>query len=272
MNAWQTATEGFIAHLAAAGLAASTQATRRDHINRMRRQTGATSPWDLDAEDLTTWLATRQWAIETRRSVRQTLLQFFDWATKTGRIKSSPAIELPHVSASIPIPHPIPEHALTTAIFQADPVTQLLIRLASDMGLRRSETCQIHERDLIQDLLGYSLLVHGKGRKRRYVPMPTRLACEVRERFNELGGGYLFPGRDHGHLSPRWVGTRVSRVLPAEWSMHSLRHRAATRWYAVSHDMYAVQELLGHSSVVTTQTYVLVPQDTHRYLIESVAA
>jgi integrase len=43
--------------------------------------------------------------------------------------------------------------------------------------------------------------------------------------------GWLFPGDDDGHLSPRWVGKIMTRVLPDDWTAHTLRHRSATRAY-----------------------------------------
>ncbi|WP_424446435.1 tyrosine-type recombinase/integrase [Microbacterium sp. CH-015] len=68
--------------------------------------------------------------------------------------------------------------------------------------------------------------------------------------------GYLFPGRDNGHLSPRYVGKIIRDLLPGEWTMHTLRHRFGTRAYALTSDLLLVQDLLGHSSPSTTRRYV----------------
>ncbi|MEC4838196.1 tyrosine-type recombinase/integrase [Mycobacteroides chelonae] len=70
--------------------------------------------------------------------------------------------------------------------------------------------------------------------------------------------GWLFPGNDNGHLSPRWVGTLCAKVMPEVWTMHKLRHRFATRAYRATRNIRAVQRLLGHASVATTQIYTAV--------------
>jgi integrase/recombinase XerC len=57
-------------------------------------------------------------------------------------------------------------------------------------------------------------------------------------------------------VSPAWVGEACSAALPDGWTLHCLRHRFATRAYAKTHDLRAVQLLLGHSSPAVTQCYV----------------
>jgi integrase len=84
--------------------------------------------------------------------------------------------------------------------------------------------------------------------------------------------GYLFPGQIGGHVSAAHVGKLVSGLLPDRWTTHTLRHRFATRAYAIDHDLFTVQELLGHASADTTRRYVLVPDDAKRRLVAAVAA
>lgn len=79
-----------------------------------------------------------------------------------------------------------------------------------------------------------------------------------------IADGYLFPGTDDGHLSPRWVGKLMARALPDHWTAHTLRHRFATRAYRGSRNLRAVQLLLGHSSVATTERYTAVDDDEIR--------
>ena len=145
---------------------------------------------------------------------------------------------------------------------------RLMLRLAAECGLRRAEVAQVHSRDVVEDLGGWSLVVHGKGSRERVVPLPVSVGVELRA----LGRGYAFPGDDHGHLSPRWVGTLISRLLPEGYTMHSLRHRFATRAYAVDRDVFTVQELLGHASPATTRVYVQLPNDSKRRLVDAIAS
>lgn len=60
------------------------------------------------------------------------------------------------------------------------------------------------------------------------------------------------------------MGARISSLMPPGWSMHSLRHRFATRAYAATRDVYSVQGLLGHASPTTTLVYVQIPDDAMR--------
>lgn len=159
---------------------------------------------------------------------------------------------------------------MAAALSVAPPAVQLMVRLAAEVGARRGEVAQVRpDRDLIEDLVGWSIVLHGKGDKDRVVPLPAALAAQLRA----AGPGWLFPGNDGGHLSPRWVGTLVKRALPEPWTMHSLRHRAATRWWEQSGgDVFLVQELLGHASPVTTKLYVKVPNEKARLVVEAAAA
>ncbi|MDD7687530.1 MAG: tyrosine-type recombinase/integrase [Actinomycetaceae bacterium] len=155
-----------------------------------------------------------------------------------------------------PRPRPVSDIAYYGAKRDADAGELLMLRFAAEAGLRRGEVAQIHESDFIRDLLGFSLLVHGKGGKERHVPLEDSLAREALRTIREQGGGYLFPGNDNGHLSARWIGKRISRLLPDGVTMHALRHRFATKIYSGSHDILATQQLLGHASPATTQLYV----------------
>ncbi len=127
---------------------------------------------------------------------------------------------------------------------------------------------QEHADDLQPDLLGWTLIAHGKGGKDRRVPLEDDLAREVAV---QADGGWLLPGRIDGHLSGAYVGKLVARALPGVWTMHTLRHRFGTL-AADGGDLIAVQRLLGHASVATTQRYVLRPDDALRRAARLAAA
>jgi integrase len=84
--------------------------------------------------------------------------------------------------------------------------------------------------------------------------------------------GYVFPGQDDGHLSPRYVGKLLATLLPEGWTMHTLRHRFATRAYALRSDLLLVQEMLGHASPTTTRRYVEYDRARMRAVVEELAS
>ena len=93
---------------------------------------------------------------------------------------------------------------------------------------------------------------HGKGGRTRIVPLPDSLGRTLAA----CPEGYVFPGNDAGHLSPRYVGKLIRDLLPDQWTMHTLRHRFATRLYAHTRDLLGVQGMLGHATPTTTRRYV----------------
>lgn len=196
-----------------------------------------------------------------------TLRVFYRWAVATGRCGDDLSVAIPVVRASTPNPRPLPDIIYLEALRRADARSGMILRLGAEMGLRRSEVARLHSDDILPDLDGFSLRVHGKGGKERVVPMPDALARDV----CALPLGWAFPGDDDGHLSPRWVGTLISRLLPPGWTMHKLRHRFATRAYAVDRDVFTVQELLGHASPATTRAYVKVPREGLRRTVQAAA-
>jgi integrase len=140
--------------------------------------------------------------------------------------------------------------------------------LAGEAGLRRAEVARAHCDDLLADIDGWSLVVHGKGGRQRVVPITERLAAEIQAAHSQ---GYLFPGHVDGHISVPYVGQLISALMPPGYSMHKLRHRFATRGYAGTGNLRAVQEALGHASVATTQRYTAVAARDIRAVAEAAA-
>lgn len=83
----------------------------------------------------------------------------------------------------------------------------------------------------------------------------------------------MFPGRIGGHLSPRRVGELVNEALPGAWTIHKLRHRAGSRWWATSgRDLASVQDLLGHADPKTTRVYVATDRARLGQIVREAAA
>lgn len=110
--------------------------------------------------------------------------------------------------------------------------------------------------------IGPQLLIHGKGGKQRIVPISDTLAAAIRAQAP--AGGWLFPNGEGSHLTAEWVGELVRGVLPPDWTMHTLRHRFSSRAYRGTRNLRAVQVLLGHESIATTERYTAVDDDELR--------
>lgn len=266
---WQAAIAAWVAYAQCQGSASTTLRTRREHLERLARSLGG-DPWAVEADQLLAWFNGQRWATETRRGHRSTYREFWGWACEVGHVTSSAAVALPAIRPAPARPRPTPDAAYRLALATATERDRLMLRLSAEAGLRRAEVAQVHTDDLLEDLLGWSLLVHGKGGRDRVVPLPASLAAELRRSLSDHAR-YLFPGRDNGHLSPRWVGKVVGRLLPDGVTMHSNRHRFATRAYGVDRDLAVVQELLGHANINTTRAYVAVEKAELRRTVEAAA-
>jgi len=246
----------------AAGLTTGTVRLRTAHV----RQFGARHPGGparVTRQHLIDWLALPRSA-EYRRSVRSSLVVFFAWAADVELVPSSPARRLPRARVPRGRPRPADDDVILAALAVAPVRTLLMLRLMSELGLRRAEAAAEHTQDV--ELLG--LRVRGKGGVERVIPLPR----DLRALLSCLPPGPIFPGRDQGHLSPGYVGRLVSAVLPAGVVPHQLRHAAATAWHTRGLPLDVIRDLLGHASVRTTEIYVLVEPTGAREAIEAAAA
>lgn len=152
-----------------------------------------------------------------------------------------------------------------------------VVELLYASALRVSELCGLDRDDLDLDRL--TVRVTGKGDKERVVPFgvpaqsaivdyltsarPVLFARGVASEQRPAPGAALFIGTRGGRLGPRSVYTLVARLLDAvpgggPAGPHALRHTAATHLLDGGADLRAVQELLGHASLATTQIYTHV--------------
>ncbi len=147
-------------------------------------------------------------------------------------------------------------------------------------GLRISEALDLNVKDAPLEDWQDTLRVTGKGRKTREVPILPEVRTGLR-RYLELYPSVLeiddplFVGVRGGRLSPRIVQLttqriRASLMLPETVTPHALRHSFATHLLQAGVDLRAIQELLGHSSLSTTQVYTEVDR-THLLNVHATA-
>lgn len=196
------------------------------------------------------------------KSARSAIRTFYLWAEDEGYVDRSPAYRLPAVRVPSGVPHPTPDDVLARALTVAR--EQLMLRLARYRGLRRAEISRVHTRDVFNG----ALRVRGKGGVTRSVPLVGDLA----ERLSRLPKGWAFPGQDDGHLSAGHVGVVLKRLLGEGWSGHSLRHASASKSYAGTRDLRAVQTLLGHSRPETTARYTAAPDGALLAAVQAASA
>lgn len=268
-DAWDTAIDGWVSWLTAAGSSPATRRLRKAHVRGVARQLGAVNPQAVTRADLEAVVGCPTHSKEYRRGLRTSLMSFYRWCTDAGLVETSPAASLPRIKADAGAPKPATDEIWRQILDTADARTLLMARLAGEAGLRRAEIAKVHTDDLLNSPEGAQLVVHGKGNRQRLIPITTSLAAAIAKGCPD--GGFVFPGKIDGHLSPDHVGGLLSAVMPPGWSGHRLRHRYATRGYAGTRDILAVQIALGHSSVQTTQRYTLVTPREVRSVSEAAA-
>jgi integrase/recombinase XerC len=149
-----------------------------------------------------------------------------------------------------------------------------VLALLYGSGLRISEALGLKRAAVPTPGKGDTLTVTGKGNKRRMVPVLPQVLTLIAEYvtlcpYDLAADGALFVGVKGGPLSARVVQLAMARLrgalgLPETATPHALRHSFATHLLARGGDLRAIQELLGHASLSTTQIYTAV--DTERLL------
>jgi len=266
LDLWLIALNHYAAWLHAGHRSPKTIGLRTVHLRAFARATGL-GPFEADLDALVAYLGSKTWSATTRHSIRSSLRSFYSWAFAAGHMPSDPTGLLPTITPTRGRPRPAPESAVQVGRGAVDPRVRLMIELGATVGMRAGEIAQVHTDDLRQDLYGWSLVIHGKGGKIRLVPLNDRLPILLRN----MGEGYVFPGRIDGHLSASYVSKIMSAALPEGYTAHTLRHRFASVAYRAERDIRAVQELLGHASVATTQIYTEVPDDALRRAVAAAA-
>ena len=237
---------------------------------------------EMRAADLRAFMAVRrQDRVEARSLARalSAIKSFFHYLEREGVLSTEAlnTVRTPKTKKSLPKALTVLEAKATIAT--TDELEDRPWVAARDMavlslcygaGLRISEALSLSRADLD----GPSLRITGKGGKTRLVPLidPVRQSIEAYLKlcpFPLTPSQPLFRGVKGGVLSPRLIQLRVAQLrgalgLPPSATPHALRHSFATHLLGRGGDLRAIQELLGHASLSTTQIYTA--GDTDRLL------
>ncbi|WP_448028879.1 tyrosine recombinase XerC [Bradyrhizobium liaoningense] len=242
----------------------------------------------LEATDVRAFMAMRRADDIAGRSLMRALAglrsfgRFLEREGK-GKVGALSAIRAPKVAKSLPKPLPMASaKRLADADERAgeDRETWILARDAAVMallygsGLRISEALGLKRREVPRPGEGDVLVVTGKGNKTRMVPVLQNVLALIQEYvamcpYPLPAEGPIFVGARGGPLSPRIIQLAMERLrgalgLPDSATPHALRHSFATHLLSRGGDLRAIQELLGHSSLSTTQVYTGI--DSERLL------
>lgn len=246
---WEPHQSNFTTWQLASGKTNSTTKTREHWIQYLARTYPATTALNISEEQVTKWLANPCWQPATRKSALQSIRLFFRYLVATEQRETDPT----HLIPSIPQPRyharAIPTSAITQALRRTASVEEeFMILLGAYAGLRRSEIATLHT----QNYANKWISITGKGGHTRHIPAHALLLPYLESKST----GYYFAGRFTGHRSADNIAKKISRNLGQNYTPHQLRHWFATTVYAQSHNLRAVQELLGHADISTTQRYI----------------
>lgn len=252
--------------------------TLRAYLSDVRQllTTVGGDPTAVRPETLRHWLRSLDGVAERTSIVRKLAAArgFFRFLVRTGQLATDPtaAVTTPKVQRRLPAHLTLDEMDRLLVAPEADSVLGLrdraIVELLYSSGLRVSELTGL---DWVAiDMEGGSVRVLGKGRKERIVPVgrPALRALGVYRDAGVANGhdtrrGPVFRNARGGRLSSRSVARLIARHVQTTGTAtratpHALRHTFATHLLGAGADLRAIQELLGHASLSTTQRYTHV--------------
>ncbi len=245
------------------------------------------------AAGLAEWMADMGRSGQSRRTVARRLScikQFYLFLLREGLREDNPAAHLDAPRPEASLPHFLSESEVVALIdacavspeaSEAKQRRGLVARAALELlyasGLRISELLSLPREALAGER--QMLVVRGKGGRERLVPLSDS-AREAAQALLALdapkGSPYLFPGRDPKRPLTRQAFDKIlyevglqAGLDPARLSPHVLRHSFATHLLAHGADLRALQMLLGHADIATTQIYTHVQTERLKQAVES---
>lgn len=231
-------------------------------------------------------LTTRGYASRTIARKASSLRRYFGWLARTGHIGADPTLGLGAPRGDGRLPRVLRHEEVTALLDEpsarsgSDPVLRArddaVLELLYGGGLRVGELCGLAPDDI--DWQGATVTVWGKGSKQRRVPIGAPALEALRRWVHDARETMVGPStppaallvnRRGRRLTPRDVRRILDRRAASPTHPHALRHSYATHLLDGGADLRAVQELLGHADLTTTQIYTHVSRERLRNVVES---
>ncbi len=234
------------------------------------------------------YLASRRFRRRTIARKAAALRRYFDFLRRRELIATDPARRLSAPRGEARLPRVLKEAELESLLDQPLPPStsvtgaavelrdRAVLELLYGSGLRVGELCGLRAGDA--DLRGRRVTVWGKGGKQRQLPM-SDASVEALGAWLDSGRAALvadgspadavFLNRRGRALGPRDVRRILDRRSPVPTHPHALRHTFATHLLDGGADLRAVQELLGHADLATTQVYTHVSKERLRAVYQA---
>ena len=240
---------------------------------------------NVDEDDLSGWFYERlKKGFSHRSNARalSSLKSFFTFLITKKLINSSKILRIKGPKFLESLPRPLTESQTLKLLgdIKTEKEKWIMMRNLSVLvlmwgyGLRISEVLNLKLKDTYVE----DIRITGKGGKIRVIPIATEIQIFIKKMIKECpyefkSDDFIFLGKKGGKLKPEIIQRLVRKiryrlVLPENTTPHSLRHTFATELLQNFADLRSIQELLGHSSLSTTQKYTSVNKDYLREILE----
>lgn len=220
----------------------------------------AQDPQSLRPDQISGWLASGDWARNTRWSYHACLNSWFCWLVQMEYRADNPMAKVGRPKRARGVPRPVSDDNMRRLLrSRMHRRTRAMVLLGSMQGLRAHEIAKVKGSDL--DLIDRTMVVTGKGGVTATLPLHP-LVVEIAYQMPRKG--FWFPGADRGHQRRESVSQTISEAMVragVPGSAHCLRHWFGTALVRAGVDLRTVQTLMRHQNLSSTAIYTAVADE-----------
>lgn len=239
----------------------------------IERECGVTEEKDVTASMVRIWLVNLKEHGVSNRSIGRkvaSMRTYFNFMAREGFVSQNPMLKIVAPKITLKNPNIVLTDDMEKVLIEKQQDTSftgvrnsLILELLYATGMRQAELLEVEEDDINYE--NSEIRIEGKGRKERIVPISRSLLDKIREFIDRkhalnISTPKLLVNRRFGPMTKKQLYTLVSRELAVVTSLeqhspHVLRHSFASNVLKEGGDLNSVKEILGHSSLASTQVY-----------------